>query len=136
MPGTAFESLEQSASTSCKRRSKSLVSIARTKVSTAAAIVAASPGVIMPPASAEGTAFIVSAISAALSIVGRMRSIQSRIAAERQLDSLAGQGLGLAREQCRGGDGRLVAAADPAPEGIARPALLKGSPAHPPWRFW
>src|SRR6266576_4042440 len=34
MPVTAPGSLEQSASTSCKRRSKSLVSIARTKVST------------------------------------------------------------------------------------------------------
>jgi hypothetical protein len=42
--------LKSSASTSRKRHSKSLVAIARTKVSTAAAIGAASPGVMMPPA--------------------------------------------------------------------------------------
>ena len=40
------------------------------------------------------------------------------VALERQLDRLAGQGLGLAGEQDRGGDRRLVAAADPAAEGI------------------
>ncbi len=55
MPAAAPGSLEQSASTSFKRRSKSLVSIARTKVSTTAAVVAASPGVITPAASAEVT---------------------------------------------------------------------------------
>ena len=62
------------------------------KVSTTAAIVAASPGVIAPSANAEVTAFIAAAISAALSIggsanltvrsrqAGRIRSRQSRIA--------------------------------------------------------
>src|SRR5260370_23996617 len=77
---------------SCRRRSKSLVSIARTKVSPTAAMVAAWPGVIAPSASAEVTAFIAAAISAALSIggnakltvrsrqAGRTRSMQSLIA--------------------------------------------------------
>jgi hypothetical protein len=56
-PGFAYmrprhRMVEQSASTSCRRRSKSLVSMLRTKVSTTALIVAASPGVITPPASA------------------------------------------------------------------------------------
>src|SRR5260221_8083651 len=111
--------LEQPASTSCKRRWKSLVSIARTKVSTTAAIVAASPGVIAPPASAEVTAFIAPAMSAALSIGGRanftvrlrhggrIRSRQSRIAVsdEREFHGLAGQGLGFALEQRHRGNG-------------------------------
>lgn len=88
--GPGVRVVVRSASRSCRRRSKSLVSIARTKVSTTAAIVAASPGVIMPSAGAEVTAFIAAAMSAALSIGGktnfttrsrhggRMRSMQSR----------------------------------------------------------
>jgi hypothetical protein len=71
-----------------------------------------SPGVMTPSASAAVTAFIAGAISAGLSIDGRTRltarsrhggkipSRQSRIAvgspASAQLDSPAGQGLGLA----------------------------------------
>src|SRR6202035_3827593 len=103
---------------SCSRRSKSLVSIARTKVSTTAAMVAASPGVIAPPASAEVTAFIAAAMSAALSIsrpaAGRTfaalrqdafdaQAQRGRVADEGQLDGLARQSLGLAGEQRRGG---------------------------------
>ena len=38
------------------------------------------------------------------------------VADQYQLDSLAEQRLGLAREECRGGNGRLVAAGDPAAE--------------------
>jgi len=69
---------EQSASTSCKRRSKSLISIARTKVSTTAAIVA----------------------------VRRQNAFDAdphggRVVDERQLDGLVRQRLGLAREQMR-----------------------------------
>ena len=75
--------LKWSASTSRKRRSKSLVSIARTKVSTTAAIVAASPGVITPPASAEVTAFIAGAMSAALSIGGGQGELHRAFAALR-----------------------------------------------------
>src|SRR5438094_19529 len=115
---------------SCSRRSKSLVSIARTKVSTTATIVAASPGVIAPSANAEVTAFIAAAISAAPSIggsakidgafaAGRQNSFDAephrgRIAARREFDSPARQSLGLAREQRGGGRGRLVARAGPA----------------------
>src|ERR1700726_2976151 len=55
-------------SSPCRRRSKSLASIARTKVSTTAAILSASPRVIAPPASAEVTAFIAAAMSDALAI--------------------------------------------------------------------
>jgi hypothetical protein len=96
IPGPALASAlawaAKLSSMSCSRRSKSLVSIARTKVSTTAAIVAASPGAIAPSASAEVTAFITAAISAALSIggstnltarsrqAGRTRSMQSLIA--------------------------------------------------------
>jgi hypothetical protein len=54
-------------SSSCKRRSKSLASIVRTKVSTTAAILFASPGVMAPLASAEVTAFIAAAMSWAFS---------------------------------------------------------------------
>src|SRR6478752_1144854 len=54
-------------SSSCRRRSKLLASIARTKVSTTAAILSASRGVIAALASAEVTAFIAAAISWALS---------------------------------------------------------------------
>src|SRR6266404_5417851 len=54
-------------SSSCRRRSKSLASIAPTKVSTAAAILSASPGVIAPVASAEATAFIPAAMKAVAS---------------------------------------------------------------------
>src|ERR1700730_13509146 len=82
-------------------------------------IVAASPGVITPPASAEMAALH-----------------RGRVADERQLDSLAGQRLGLAREQCRGGDGRLVVAVDLAAGGVAGLALFERPPAHPPRRFW
>ncbi len=39
------------------------------------------------------------------------------------------------RQACRGGDCRLVAAADPAAGGIARPALFERPLAHPPRRF-
>jgi hypothetical protein len=81
-------------------------------------IVAASPGVITPPASAEMAALH-----------------RARVADERQLDSLAGQRLGLAREQCRGGDGRLVVAVDLAAGGVAGLALFERPPAHPPRRF-
>jgi hypothetical protein len=71
------------------------------------------------------TAFIAAAISAALSMggsakfdgafaAGRQDSFDAephcrRIAAQREFDGLARQGLGLAREQRRGGLGRLVA---------------------------
>jgi hypothetical protein len=51
------EFLDRPSSASFKRRSKSLVSIAGTKVSTTTAIVPASPTVITPPARAEVTTF-------------------------------------------------------------------------------
>ena len=58
-----------------------------------------------------------------------------RVADERQLDDLAGQGLGLAREQCRGGDRRLVAAADPAAGGVVELAFSKRRPRTRPGGF-
>src|SRR5207247_7077265 len=59
-----------------------------------------------------------------------------RITAERNLDGLARQRLGLAREQCRGGKRRLVARTpSPAPR-VARSALFKRPPARPPGRLW
>jgi hypothetical protein len=101
--------------------------------------------VMTPSASAALTAFIAGAISAGLSIDGtanltarsrhggKMRSRQSRIAVgiagECQLDSLAGQGLGLAFEQCGGGDRRTVAATRPATPRVARPAGFERPPA-------
>src|SRR6516165_1925630 len=145
----------RSASTILRRRSKSVASIARTKVSTTAAIVAASPGVMVPAASAEVTAFIAGAISAALSIGGdsnltvrsrqggRMRSMQSRVAptgqspwaegprvaGERQLDGPPGHGLEPAFEQSRGGERLLVTGPGPPAGGVARPALRQQPPA-------
>jgi hypothetical protein len=117
----------------------------RSGIANSAAIVAASPNEIMPPASAEVTAFIAGAMSAASiggeanMIVrsrhgGRTRSRQSRIADERQRHGLVGQGLGLAREQCRAGDGRLVAAATRRPAGLLDRPFSNGRP-HPPRRF-
>jgi hypothetical protein len=47
---------------------------------------------------------------------------------KRQLDRLAGQRLGLPREQCRSGHGRLVAAADLAAGGIADRPFSNGRP--------
>jgi hypothetical protein len=58
-----------------------------------------------------------------------------RVACQRELDGLAGQGLGLALEQCRG-DGRFVARAGPAPGGMARAPLFERPPTRPPRRFW
>src|SRR5207253_1358183 len=93
MPAGPRECLVRPSSTSFKRRSKSLVSRARTKVSTTAAIVPASPGVITPPASAEVTAFIAAAMSWAFSpralsrgsaLDRRQREFYRAIAARRQ----------------------------------------------------
>ena len=126
-------------SSPCRRRSKSLASIARTKMSTTAAILSASPGVIAhwpaprsPPSSPRRCR-------------GRSRSAAARIspcargvATIRVRDraaSRSGQRLGLAREQ-RGGEHRLVARAGPASGRIARPALLVRPPARPPRQFW
>jgi hypothetical protein len=58
-----------------------------------------------------------------------------RIADQRELDSLARQSLRLAREQRRGGRGRLVARARPAATRIARPPLFERPPASSPRRF-
>src|SRR5215472_3366668 len=51
-----------------------------------------------------------------------------RVASERRLDGLARQSFSLAREQLCGGEGRLVARAGPAADGIARPAFLERMP--------
>jgi hypothetical protein len=67
----------------CKRRSNSLVSIARSKMSTTAAILPASPGAITPLASAEVTAFIAGAISAGL-LIGGNADLTARSRAHRQ----------------------------------------------------
>ena len=126
-----------------RRRSKSLVSIARTKVSTTPAILPASPGVMSPPAIAEVTAFIAAAMSAALSIGGsanstgrsrhrgRMRSIQPqchRVAGLSRLDGLPGQSLGLAGEQRHRGEGRPVARTGSPPGRVVRPAFSNPRP--------
>jgi len=118
MPGPPLASararLAKSSSTSCRRRSKSLVSIARTKVSTTAAM-------------DIGGAFdrrqreIDGAFAA-----GRQNPLEAephcgRIAAQREFDGLTRQRLRLAREQRRGGRGRLVAGAGPAARRFARP---------------
>src|SRR6266851_4533673 len=58
-----------------------------------------------------------------------------RAADQRQLDGLAGQGLGLPREQCRGGDRRLVAAADPSTGRIAVRPFSNGRPRTRPGGF-
>src|SRR5215472_7436619 len=47
---------------------------------------------------------------------------------ERRLDGLARQSFSLAREQLRGGEGRLVARAGPAADGITRSAFLERMP--------
>jgi hypothetical protein len=106
------------------------------KFSTTAAIVAASPGVIWPPASAAVTACIADGAFAAW----RQKSFDTeahrrRVARKRKLDGFARQRLGLAREQC-GGECCLVAGAGPAARRVARPALLEWAPAHRPRQFW
>jgi hypothetical protein len=55
-----------------------------------------------------------------------------QVAGERELDGLARQSLGLAREQLGGGECRLVAATGPAAPRVTRPALPERGPAHPP----
>src|SRR5882724_11343584 len=61
---------------------------------------------------------------------------RGRVADQREVDGLAGQRLGFAREQRRGGERRLVAGPGPAADGVARPALVEWPSAHPPRRFW
>ena len=58
-----------------------------------------------------------------------------RVADQRRFDRFAGQGPGLAREQCRSSDGRLVATADTAAEGIARRPFSNGRPRTRPGAF-
>ena len=96
-----------------------------------AAIVAGSRPVIMPLAVTR--AFSPRALSRGSALRQPQRG---RVADQYQLDSLAEQRLGLAREECRGGNGRLVAAGDPAAERIARPALFERPPTYPLRRLW
>ena len=58
-----------------------------------------------------------------------------RVADKRQLDRLAGQRLGLPCEQCRGGDGRLVAAADSTAGRVPDRPLSNGRPRTRPGGF-
>jgi len=102
-----------------------LASIARTKVSTTAAILSASRGVIAPLASAEGDRLhcrghirgaldrrqceFYRAFAARRQDAFEAKPHRSRVAGESELDRPARQRLGLTRQQCRGGERRLVA---------------------------
>jgi hypothetical protein len=121
-----------------------VVSIDRAKVSTTIAIRSASLGVRVPRASAEVTAFAAAETSLALAgnasltarsrQTGRMRSMQpkrDRVAAKRQLDGLAGQYLGLALKQHRGGERRPVARTTSTAGRVTRPTLFEGLSPHP-----
>ena len=110
-----------------------VVAIARAKVSTTLAILSASPGVMMPRASAAVTAFIAAEISSELSIGGSVNLTgrsrwqnafdaepqRRRVAGERELDGLTGQRLGLAVEQYRGGKRLFVTGAVSAARRVA-----------------
>jgi len=124
-----------------------VVSIARAKVSTTIAIRSASPGVRAPRASAEVTAFATVETSLAPSIARQgepdgaltadrqdafdTEPQRDRVAGKRQLDGLAGQSLGLALEQHRGGERRPVARTTSTAGGVTRPALFEGLSPHP-----
>jgi len=98
--------------------------------------VAASPGAILPLAVPR--AFSPRALSRGSALRQDAFDAQPqrrRVAEERQLDRLAGQRLGLAAEQCRGGDRRLVAAGDRRPKGLPDRSFSNGRPRTRPGAF-
>jgi hypothetical protein len=107
-------------------------------VSTTAAILSASPGVIAPPASAEGDRLhrrsnvrgaldrrqceFYRAIAARGQDALEAKPHRSRVAGEGELDCSGRQRFGLTRQKCRGGKRRLLR------EPICRPAGLPDRP--------
>ncbi len=110
---------------------KSLVSIARTKISTTRAVSAASPGVMAP----RGAAVVIVAIAARRNDAVEAKPQRPRIALEGEFDGLPGQCLGLAVEQELGGLGPPVARAYRPAGRIARPAFSEPPRAPRPTRF-